>query len=48
MSTFIKGEKITDHYKLEDELGRYPLTLYPTVFLKFFILEDPSQLCVAL
>jgi hypothetical protein len=32
MSTFIKGEKITDHYKLEDELGRYsPLSL--TLFL---------------
>lgn len=25
MSTYHKGEKITDYYKLEDEIGRYIL-----------------------
>ena len=31
MSIYHKGEKITDYYKLEDEIGRYCFPPFPTI-----------------
>ena len=39
MSTYHKGEKITDYYKLEEEIGRYPNEL-----VLLFLIEVPLPL----